>query len=191
MALLYLIDHVIKIKAQSFPKVGTCTDNPQKWHKPRTQGIHADPIMGYTVSSPKYGATRSGGLKCTLYEARQPVVQNNDGALELQIYLAEINPALGFCTIVSDKPSTEPTKLKNTRVPVGSVLSYQLSLTEGNFNVLTNFPLLIRSSDIAIGDSFPSLPYDQGVSVVGLQIPLLRRAIFLINYKSTTLLRLK
>ena len=34
MGLLYLIDHVIKLKAPNFPNVGTCTENPQQWHKP-------------------------------------------------------------------------------------------------------------------------------------------------------------
>ena len=30
LGLLYLIDHVIKLKAPEFPKFGTCTDNPQQ-----------------------------------------------------------------------------------------------------------------------------------------------------------------
>ena len=47
MALLYMVDHTIKIGAKTFPEVGTCTDNPQQWHKPRTMGIKAEPIMGY------------------------------------------------------------------------------------------------------------------------------------------------
>lgn len=170
MALLYLIDHVNKIKAQSFPVVGTCTENPQQWHKPRTQGIVADPIMGYTVSSPKYAALRPG-LKCTLYEARHPAVINNDGAAELQKVLAEINPSLGFCTNFTDKLSTESIKLNQTRVPVGSVLSYQLSFTEGNFEVLTSLPP-ISSLQLTTEEYFPSLPHVK-VPAVGLQMPLI------------------
>ena len=32
MGLLYLIDHVIKLKTPTFPKVGTYTENPPQWH---------------------------------------------------------------------------------------------------------------------------------------------------------------
>ena len=54
MGLLYLIDLVIKLKAPTFPKVGTCTENPQQWHKPSTKGIHPEPIIGYNIINPKY-----------------------------------------------------------------------------------------------------------------------------------------
>ena len=170
MGLLYLVDHVIKLKAPTFPKVGTCTENPQQWHKPRTQGIHAEPIMGYNVINPKYKEKCSGGLKCTLYEARQPTVQNNEGASQLFDSLKEINPSLGFCAVFSEKPLTVQTKLNNYMVPSGSVLSYQLSLTESNFNVITNFPALQRPR--TVNDSFPDLPIANNVPVVGLQMPL-------------------
>ena len=36
MALLYLIDHTLKLSLESFPRVSACTDNPQQRHKPRT-----------------------------------------------------------------------------------------------------------------------------------------------------------
>jgi len=171
MGLLYLIDHVIKLKAPTFPKVGTCTENPQQWHKPRTQGIHAEPIMGYTVVNPKYTNKPCTGVKCTLYEARQPTVQNNEGTNELLESLKQINPYLGFCSVFSDQPCTVTTKLNNSKVPNGSILSYQLSITEGNFSVLTNFPEYLRRPR-NVGDSFPNLPLDNDVPIVGLQMPL-------------------
>ena len=95
MGLLYLIDHVIKLKAPEFPRIGTCTDNPQHWHKPRTQGINPEPIIGYNVINLKYREKSSEGLKCTLYEARQPTVQNNEWANHLFDSLKSINPSLG------------------------------------------------------------------------------------------------
>lgn len=104
MALLYLIDHVTKLKCKEFPKVGTCTDNPQKWHKPRTEGISPEPVMGCTFINPKYTNRPYSGLKSSLYEARQPTVQNNDGANELLEKLKQINPSLGFCSVYSDQP---------------------------------------------------------------------------------------
>ena len=170
MGLLYLIDHVIKLKAPEFPKFGTCTDNPQQWHKPRTQGINPEPIMGYKVINPKYREKCSEGLRCTLYEARQPTVQNNDGANNLFESLKQINPSLGFCTVYKQEPPTIPTKLSGHKFPRGSVLSYQLALTEGNFNVMTNFPALQRPR--AVDDSFPDLPLVRETPVVGLQGPL-------------------
>ena len=171
MGLLYLIDHVIKLKAPEFPRIGTCTDNPQQWHKPRTQGINPEPIMGYNVINPKYRDKSSEGLKCTFYEARQPMVQNNEGANNLFDSLKSINPSLGFCTVFEQKPATIPTNLNGHMVPCGSVLSYQLSLTEANFNVLTNFPVLQRPR--AVGDYFPDLPIETNVPAgVGLQMPL-------------------
>jgi hypothetical protein len=54
MALLHFIDHTIKIGAEVFPEHGTCTENPQQWHRPRTLGIKSEPIMGYSVINPTY-----------------------------------------------------------------------------------------------------------------------------------------
>ena len=119
--------------------------------------------MGYNLINPKYREKSSGGLKCTLYEARQPTVQNNEGATNLSYSLKSINPSLGFCTVFEQKPTMIPTKLNGHKVPCGSVLSYQLSLTEAN--------LLQRPR--VVGDSFPDLPIETNVPPgVGLQMPL-------------------
>ena len=42
------------MNASTFPEVGTCTDNPQQWHRPRTLGVAPEPIMGYDIINPKY-----------------------------------------------------------------------------------------------------------------------------------------
>ena len=55
-------------------------------------------------------------------------------------------------------------------VPSGSVLSYQLSKRDGNFNVITNFPALLRPR--TMDGSFPNLSLASNVPVVGLQMPL-------------------
>ena len=172
MGLLYLVDHVIKLKAPEFPRIGTCTDNPQQWHKPRTQGINPEPIMGYNVINPKYRDKSSEGLKCTFYEARQPMVQNNEGANNLFDSLKSINPSLGFCTVFEQKPATIPTKLNGHKVQCGSVLSYQLSLTEANSNVLTNFPVLQRPRAVGTGVGLQmTLSYQQDRFIRHLKVP--------------------
>jgi hypothetical protein len=96
IALLYLIDHTLKIGAQTFPEVGACTDNPQQWHKPRTMGIKPEPIMGYKVINPEYRQKPSSGITCSLYEARKPIVQNNNGVRQLKDKLSQQFPNLGF-----------------------------------------------------------------------------------------------
>ena len=68
--LLYLADHAKKLNLSEFPQSGTCTDNPQQWHKPRTKGISAEPIMLRPVIKAVYSAKRTVGIRPTLYEAR-------------------------------------------------------------------------------------------------------------------------
>ena len=70
IALLYVIDHTPKLNLESFPRVGTCTDNPQQWHKPRTLGIKPEPVMGINVIDPKQEKKRFSGIQSTLFEAR-------------------------------------------------------------------------------------------------------------------------
>ena len=64
-------------------------------------------------------------------------------------------------------------------VPSGSVLSYQLSKTEGNFNAITNFPALQRPR--TVDESFPDLPLASNVPVVELQMPLTNEEAQFIN----------
>jgi hypothetical protein len=158
MALLYLIDHTLKLGLETFPRVGTCTDNPQQWHKPRTLGIKAEPIMGISVIDPKHEKKRFSGIQSTLFEARQGPAQNSSGANSLHEKIKQHFPNLGFAEVFSDSKPTVQTKL-STKVPIGSVLSYQLSLTEGNIQVLTNIPAL--SCPLSIINTFPDLPYSE------------------------------
>ncbi|XP_070537197.1 uncharacterized protein [Ptychodera flava] len=159
VGLLYLLDHCNKLKLREFPVSGTCTDNPQQWHRPRTDGIAPEPIMGYNVIKPKYGMKHSSGAICTLYEARGKAVQHtsNEALKELINDLGGLN--LGFCQLSSciDNTDTDmvPTKM-GFQVPMGSVLSYQLSLTEGNFDVLCNIctDIIVES----VPETYPTLP---------------------------------
>ena len=168
MALLYLIDHTLKLSLESFPRVGTCTDNPQQWHKPRTLGIKAEPIMGSSVIDPKHEKKRFSGIQSTLFEARHGPAQDNNGALSLHEKIKQHFPNLGFAEVFSDSEPTVQTKL-STKVPLGSVLSYQLSLTEGNIQVFTNIPAVSRL--LSIFSTFLDLPYSQ-YQVVSFYGPL-------------------
>lgn len=68
-ALLYSIDHVIKLKLDTFVREKTCTDLPAQWVKSRTDGVRSEPVMTASVVKPKYGS-QSKGIKSSLYEAR-------------------------------------------------------------------------------------------------------------------------
>ena len=121
MALLYLIDHTLKLGLETFPRVGTCTDNPQQWHKPRTLGIKAEPIMGISVIDPKHEKKRFSGIQSTLFEARQDPAQNSSGANSLHEKIKQHFPNLGFAEVFSDSKPTVQTKL-STKVPIGECI---------------------------------------------------------------------
>ena len=48
-ALLYSIDHTLKLKPDSFPRSKTCTDKPAEWIKCRTDDIRSDPVKTLTL----------------------------------------------------------------------------------------------------------------------------------------------
>ena len=59
-------------------------------------GIKAEPIMGYNVINSEYYENLSSGITCSLYEARKPSVQNNDGVQQLKDKLSQQFPNLGL-----------------------------------------------------------------------------------------------
>ena len=136
VGLLYNVNHVIVMGLKEFPEAGTCTDNPQQWHKPRTSGIKPEPIMGYTVIRPSYSSSSNNtrGLCCTLYEARDSRIEKPDEAQKLVETMAKINPNFGICKNVNLVDCHVPTVL-GCRAMVGSTLSHQLALSEGDFHV--------------------------------------------------------
>jgi hypothetical protein len=44
-ALLYTIDHSVKIKLTEFSKLKTCTERPSQWTIARTEGVWAEPVV--------------------------------------------------------------------------------------------------------------------------------------------------
>ena len=102
MALLYFFYHTLKLSLTSFPRVGTSTDKPQQWHKPRKMGIKAEPVMGTHVIDPKHEKKRFPGIQSTLYEARQGPTQNNSGANHLYEKVKQHFPNLGIAELLSE-----------------------------------------------------------------------------------------
>ena len=128
----------MKCEIKHVPLSTSKTSVPQEWDKPRTLGVAPEPIMKSTVQKAKQ-AQRSRSVKCTLYEARTPDTIENDSAkiAQVQRKLKDKNPLYGFTYMASTE--TGDTEYVKTRLksvtPVGSVLSYQLALTEGDFSV--------------------------------------------------------
>ena len=136
---MYETSHLKKLGCQCVHWRGSKTDRPQEWDKPRRRGrIRCQPIMVTTVRKSSRDKKHKG-TRCTLYEARRPAsIPNSSRIIEnVTKELSKINPMFGFIHMASsDKPDTDyvPTRL-GTLVPNGSVLSYQLSVVEANFDV--------------------------------------------------------
>jgi hypothetical protein len=129
MALLYQISHFSKSATTIIP------DDLSK--KPRIEGVAAEPIMEVAIHSKHTNRE----FTSTLYEARAPAVVNNDSDLltSVQETLARENPRRGICMARNQVRDTLIccTQLE-TWVPLGSPLSYQLALSEGDFHVDCN-----------------------------------------------------
>jgi len=136
-ALLYTIDHSVKLKLTEFSKLKTCTERPSQWTKARTEGVRAEPVMAATVVKPKFG-NKSCGIRPLLQDTRLKEARNELNVKGAVDKLKEINPLIGLCQVASlEKTPMVDTRLE-LRTPVGSVLSYQLGKTEGDFVVTLN-----------------------------------------------------
>lgn len=139
-ALLYSIDHTLKLKLKTFPRAKTCTDKPAEWTKCRVDGIQSEPVMKATVVKPKYGSS-SKGVKTTLYEARAGCAKGNMTVPNsIQEKLSKINPLFGVGLTTGFQSSDISTQM-GLSVPKGSPLSYQLAITEGDFCVIENISI--------------------------------------------------
>ena len=113
------------------------TSMPMTWHKPRIEGVAAEPIMAVAVHI-KY---TNREFTSTLFEGRAPAAVNNDSDLltSIQETLATENARHG---ILMARNHTKDTIICHTQlgtwVPRSSPLSYQLALTESDFNVDCN-----------------------------------------------------
>ena len=150
------------------PPDGSKTSVTQTWDKPRVNGIRPEPVMACSVKKAKVdGDQSSKPIKSSLYEARMENVVPNDPDLleEVQKTLKQENPLYGINYMA--RPDMYMEYRRNTLgcfIPLGSVLSYQLSTKKGNFDIHHNLPSLDRFSctdKCQVEEDFPSLPLDE------------------------------
>lgn len=166
MALLYQISHFCKSVTKRIPEDLSKTSMPQVWHKPRIEGISPEPLMECILGH-KANSKKAGNIPCSLYEARASHSIENDARRIASVKrdVAAQNPLLGFAYMASvEDGSTEYSRTRfGCFVPKGSVLSYQLALTEGNFLVECNpwafEKFRCEQSCVMHGAKYPPLPF--------------------------------
>ena len=134
-ALLYELDHAVKMKSSHFRRRQTCTEQPAQWTKSRTDGVRAEPVMSGSVVKPKYGGD-STGIKPLLQDTRRGEAKEMPDIATAVQKLSLINPLLGVCRLKENEDQV-PTRL-GFQAPRGSLLAYQLAVTEGGVHVEDN-----------------------------------------------------
>ena len=102
-------------------------------------GITSEPVMSVVHQMATTKTKRRKVIQSTLYEARSEATIPNDSQrlITTQEKVRDINPLMGI-TYMASPDSQETEYVRNSMgnfVPVGSVLSYQLAITEANFDV--------------------------------------------------------
>ena len=116
-----------------------CTSQLQQWQrKGGGKNIGPQPIMEVEVIKTKIDESRSrSGLKSLLYDARMKTTHNEAKEEEFKRKLKIMNPNNGLSQMASEQSvATNDNGYKETRFGkcrVGSFLSYQVALTESNF----------------------------------------------------------
>ena len=157
---LYTLSHYAKSGIKEIPSDLSRTSQPQQWDKPRIAGIRAEPMMEIEI---RKATNVKSGIKSSLYEAR---VQGQeaidiDRLDQVKKQMRTENPLYGICYMPSEiNASTEYVKTSlGVYVPKGSPLSYQLSLSEGDFDVSCNIKTDLAKCDSDCNTSvFPDLP---------------------------------
>ena len=146
-----------------------CTSTLQKWHKPRVEGISAQPVMEVVVMKTHEMDKKTEGVSCKLYEARK--VKQSSIAQFLET-VKNIDPTLGLAQTCELKDNSEQILTKFGQSPVGSFGSYQLTFTESSFNVTCSLaPNPTPQSITTESARYPSFPLDDLNPSFVLQVP--------------------
>ncbi len=139
IALLHQIRDYSQSKANNIPDDKSKTSTLQTWHKPRIEGITPEPVMDCVAKKIKLESKCAKVVDHKVNDIRSEQNIANDPELikTVQEKLAAENPLYGFAYMATpDHENTQYVKTCiNTNVPRGSFLSYQMSLSEANFNV--------------------------------------------------------
>ncbi|XP_063052546.1 uncharacterized protein LOC134447153 isoform X1 [Engraulis encrasicolus] len=156
VALLFQSAHYCMLKVTAVPPPVPCTSSLQAWHRPRTMGIHAEPVQDLVVRKPK-PSTRSV-CKSTLYQAYTgPLPDPN--MLAIGEKLTNIRPQPLISSVLHGLSQLSMVDSKFGPVPRGSPLSYQC-------------PPVVKCGDYIQhpeAPAFPNLPLED--STFPTQIP--------------------
>ena len=128
-----------------------CTSQLQKWHKKGgAENIFPQPVMEVVVKKTKLDESSSpqggAGVKCLLYEARKHCNYDPVHEITFKSELSTLDPNMGFAQMSEGTSSTDLTKSKFGKCPVGSIMSYQTSFTESNFSAVANLTSVPRNN---------------------------------------------
>ncbi|KAK0146400.1 putative RNA-directed DNA polymerase from transposon BS [Merluccius polli] len=120
VALLYQTAHYLQLGVKAVPPPLACTSDLQRWHRPRTQGIHPELVSDVVVRKPTTGG--KSGIRSTLFQAYSGPFPDPD-LMAAGAKLHEVQPQ-PLIALVLDGLSDILTLSKFGPVPHGSPLSY-------------------------------------------------------------------
>ena len=142
----------------------SCTSQLQQWHR-RTRGDHIkpEPVMDIMVNKPTTMTDKpntSRAIRCQLYEARKNLKRQTTDEVMFKAALQNINPSIPLATIMQPE-SNHYIHTKFGESPKGSYASYQLSITEHNFEVFCSTssvprsPIIYTTQEKSVYPAFP------------------------------------
>ncbi|XP_049334766.1 uncharacterized protein LOC111193945 [Astyanax mexicanus] len=169
VALLFQTAHYVQLNLNAVPLPLACTSELQRWHRPRTQGVHPEPLGQLIVRKPK--TLQKTGVKSTLYRA-YPGPLPDEHVLASAEKLSQVSPRPLLATVLESLSDVEIFPSKFGPVPRGSTLSYQCPLvstvTTGPDTV--NFPVLPVAGH-SLGSNFNFVPsHHQALHLESLKV---------------------
>ena len=156
MALLFELADFSLHGYKEVPEDIACTSGSRRWGIPSDSNKYPEPVMNVAVQ--KRG--KSKGINCTLYNPR--INSKNDNlvyrAAKTNLSLVEQDKRIGYAHIMNF--SLPMVATRNGDFFTGSPLSYQLSVFEDNFKVITNIET-VEERFIENFEKHIPLPYQQ------------------------------
>ncbi|XP_049910200.1 uncharacterized protein LOC126396291 [Epinephelus moara] len=147
VALLYQTAHYSQLSLPTVPPPLACTSDLQRWHRPRTQGIHPEPVNDVVVQKPT--TVGKSGLSSTLYQAYLGPFPDPD-MMASGAKLRQEQPQPLIALVLDGMSEIELTPSKFGPVPQGSPLSYHCPPEKSSDLILHH-----------LAPEFPGLPFMQ------------------------------